>query len=650
MNKLPFFLLLLSLLLCGCSNAPDFISFSTLANKKINNLVDIDGDRKSDLIFWNTTSMSSSDTFLEACFFEIIDSAKDKYSKHKIGEISDIPFSGYFNDDQIVDIGVYRTYPEGESEWFIKSGNSEDHYNIKLGSAGDIPIPSDYDGDGKTDIVIFKPTVKSFQGILTSSNVPFKLDFKVDGDIPVTKDYDGDGVCDFAIYNSKNGNWFVKPSGKRDLINIQLGGPYFLPIPSDYDGDGKCDYCAWNYNTGEIKLLLSTLSRPVSNELAEKVRKALKGKNIIPVPLDYDGDGRAELAFWDSSVKSIISFDVNNDFRKKTKRLGKISNSLPITNFLLNRFYLNGWTVKSPVIVNKEEIKFLILNKDKITSIQKPVESLTKHLPSKSVNLFNLNKKDNIVPFVSDFDGDYSLDFCLWSVDTGTYLCRSSRLGGNFALQLGVSSDLPAVGNFNFDNISDLAVYRQSLRMFIVRYLGKSMPKEEELIKLSDDAGINSFPIAGDFDGDKIDDFAVFNPSKNIFIVKKSSSSKEIKYEICSQKNCTNSLIPLRGDFDGDLTDDPAGVNIQDKKFIFYSSLNGVLQENTLSAVNGNVAFTADLDGDLKSDIFFYDPNNTNLGICQSKQNWKYMEIKFTDVAAGNLKKVKLVNCPRCNI
>ena len=46
----------------------------------------------------------------------------------------------------------------------------------------------------------------------------------LDGDIPVPGDYDGDGKVDFAIYRPTGGMWYVVPSSDPGGILIRQWG------------------------------------------------------------------------------------------------------------------------------------------------------------------------------------------------------------------------------------------------------------------------------------------------------------------------------------------------------------------------------------------------------------------------------------------
>lgn len=641
MNKISFFFfaLALSFLLSGCfenSQSP-FVFPPNLSAQKINNLADFNEDKKSDLIFWNTSSMSGAGKFLEQCFIELADVSSNKVLKSKFGEVADIPFVGYFDEDSVIDYGIYRSYKEGASDWIIKDSVNNNSLNVKIGKAGDIPLPVDIDGDERADIVIYRPQDTAFEGVSSRTGLPFSVKFGITGDIPVLKDYDGDGKADLATYRQKTGIWTIRKSKNNETSEIMLGGPSFFPIPADYDGDGKCDLCVWDNSNNSVKCILTILRGPLSGNVVDEISKRLGNKTLFPVSSDYDGDGASEISFWDESSKKLITFNVKNELKEKTYNLNNVTNSLPINNYVFRILAANKFLTSS-----LDEKTNLHLFKDgNLLEYKNVAKDVLKN--KKPSELFKSGKTTSILPFLSDFDGDYVKDLCLWSKNTGIFLCNSSRVGWKFALQVGQKTDKPIIGNFNRDNITDIGAYRAANQTFYLRYLGKSAPQDIELVKLSVAAGVKGIPQIADYDNDGISDLAVYNTEKNVFVIRKSSDLKENLVSLNEKDSIISGVYPICGDFDGDGESDPAFIDLKKGNFRYFSSSLVQLINQAIPNVLSSLVFSSDLDRDLNSDLVFLNLEQGSLEIAESSNNFRTRKIKFTD---SDIKGATLVNCP----
>ena len=187
------------------------------------------------------------------------------------------------------DLAVWRP---SSGYWYVMGAGGSIQASQQWGASGDVTVPGDYDGDGKTDFCVFRPApANSWYVIKSSDGNWYGIQFAASGDIPVPADYDGDGKTDIAVYRPSNGTWYVvKSSDPNNYIIRQFGLLTDKPAPADYDGDGKADIGIWR---GSSFTFYSVKSSNGQLHVGEAVGQTT---NDVPVSADYDGDGRADFA------------------------------------------------------------------------------------------------------------------------------------------------------------------------------------------------------------------------------------------------------------------------------------------------------------------------------------------------------------------
>ena len=97
---------------------------------------------------------------------------------------------------------------------------------LQWGITGDVPVPGDYNGDGKSDAAVFRPSTNIWYVRDLATNQPLFYQWGLPGDIEAPGDYDGDGKTDVAVFRPSTGYfyiWFVG-SGTFAYYNWGING------------------------------------------------------------------------------------------------------------------------------------------------------------------------------------------------------------------------------------------------------------------------------------------------------------------------------------------------------------------------------------------------------------------------------------------
>ncbi|MHB8900373.1 MAG: SdrD B-like domain-containing protein [Thermoguttaceae bacterium] len=125
---------------------------------------------------------------------------------------------------------------------------------FQYGSPGDVAISGDWNGDGISNIGLFR------QGTWYldmdgdgrwNANDRFIESFGAEGDLPVVGDFNGDGIDELGIY--RDGQWRLDTDGnyrldKSDRV-VHLGGAGDKPVAGDFNGDGVDELAVYHDRT-----------------------------------------------------------------------------------------------------------------------------------------------------------------------------------------------------------------------------------------------------------------------------------------------------------------------------------------------------------------------------------------------------------------
>jgi Calx-beta domain-containing protein/VCBS repeat protein len=109
---------------------------------------------------------------------------------------------------------------------------------------------ADFDGDGKTDLTIYRPDGGYWFSLRSGDGSALIQQWGISGDVVTPGDFDGDGKADVAVYRPDSGLWFILRSSDSTLQLTQWGAPGDIPVAADFDGDGKTDIAIYRPDGG----------------------------------------------------------------------------------------------------------------------------------------------------------------------------------------------------------------------------------------------------------------------------------------------------------------------------------------------------------------------------------------------------------------
>jgi hypothetical protein len=206
-----------------------------------------------------------------------------------------------FDGDGKSDLVVWRGK---QSQWEIAGSADGKSQVVQLGEAfdpvSDVMACADYDGDGKYDLAFYRRAAGQWLIRSGKDGAALTEQWGIAGDVPVSADYDGDGKADLAVWRESESTWYIKRSsdGQTQTELFGANGMLFrdVPVPADYDGDGKTDLAVFRQGIrqgGHWYIKQSSDGQVIEKEWGLS--------RDVPVVADYDGDGKADIAVWRAS-------------------------------------------------------------------------------------------------------------------------------------------------------------------------------------------------------------------------------------------------------------------------------------------------------------------------------------------------------------
>jgi subtilisin-like proprotein convertase family protein len=351
------------------------------------------------------------------------------------------------------------TNPNGTWNLFVidsangESGSIAGGWSLEIVTSGPPPVRatiSDFDGDAKTDLAVFRPATGTWFIQYSSDQSSHAVQFGISTDIPVPGDFDGDRKTDIAVFRPSENRWYILNSSDDSVDTTVWGQSGDRPLASDYDGDGRADFitirnslagAVWNIGIsperGAPRNPAKTIPAGTLRDSATPAFTIVVNTRILIIlaiilivvavllaamVVDNDGDGKTDPTVWKASDGTW--------------------NQLRSTD---GSFQSTAWGTDGDKPLMGD---FDGDHKDDLT-VFRPSQSAWYTLRSSDNSITAVQfgtASDTLVP--ADYDGDGKADVAVFRASTGTWHILQSSNGIVRSRQFGQSGDRPVPAEY----------------------------------------------------------------------------------------------------------------------------------------------------------------------------------------------------------
>jgi len=194
-------------------------------------------------------------------------------------------------------------------------------WTLGTGSTWQIVGHGDFNGDGKEDILLYDSSsgqvcIWLMNGTtIIGAGSPWTLGPGSPWHIAGVGDFNGDGKSDILLFDSSTGQvyiWLMNGtaiSGQGSPWTLGAGSPWQIAGVGDFSGDGKSDILLFNSSTGGVYIWLMN-GTAISGQGSPGALGALSPWQIAGVG-DFDGDRKSDILLWNSSTGDVYIWLMN---------------------------------------------------------------------------------------------------------------------------------------------------------------------------------------------------------------------------------------------------------------------------------------------------------------------------------------------------
>ncbi len=131
------------------------------------------------------------------------------------------------------DLAVWRP---STGHWYVLTSPGDEeltYVSFQWGTSGDQTAPADFDGDGKTDFCVFRPSNTTWYTVWSSDASYHYPVYGQATDKPSPADYEGDGKSEVAAFRPSVGKFYISQTSTSTTLSYQVGqsGDKVVPQP-----------------------------------------------------------------------------------------------------------------------------------------------------------------------------------------------------------------------------------------------------------------------------------------------------------------------------------------------------------------------------------------------------------------------------------
>jgi hypothetical protein len=193
--------------------------------------------------------------------------------------------------DSVARPAIY--HKQGMWEFLMPNGSTK---QLRFGQQGDIPVVGDVNGDGYTEIGLYRPSNRHWYIDINYDGRP-EIEFEYigmqSGDLPLLGDWNGDGIWTPGYFRPEIASWHFRDelnTGGDDYPAFAAGTRGDVPMVGDWDGKGRFGFGIYRPSTGEVDL---------SDRICVRPQWVVYGQqtNVMPVVADWGGRSIHTIAF-----------------------------------------------------------------------------------------------------------------------------------------------------------------------------------------------------------------------------------------------------------------------------------------------------------------------------------------------------------------